>query len=320
MFSSKPKLTKEYIESHISNEEIFERYTGESVRFKKLYLSKLRTDRSPTCSYYTKGNKLRLKDNAGFFDGDCYEFVCKLYNCTFIEALEIIANDFNIVYSDNVRKPVSNINYEEKETVIKVKWRKFDSEDVEYWENHGISTRTLKKYKVGAITQVWINNELSYLYNPNDRAYGYWFNDKFKIYFPFRTIYRFLSNYSGLQGYDQLPASGDLLIITKSMKDVMLLDELGYNSVSTASENTMLTLEQFTDLSSRFKTIISLYDFDLAGVKGANKLKKTYGIKAAFFLNGRFGSVKSGKDITDIYFETRDKTKVICLLRTSISL
>lgn len=83
---------------------------------------------------------------------------------------------------------------------------------------------------------------------------------------------------NNIQGYAQLPENGDLLIITKSLKDVMTLYSLGYTAVSANSENTLIPLKVMNDLKQRFKRVIVFYDNDPSGKKGALDMHKTYDV------------------------------------------
>lgn len=70
---------------------------------------------------------------------------------------------------------------------------------------------------------------------------------------------RFLTNWkaSQIQGAKQLPKEGgDLLIIQKSMKDVMCLYELGIVAIAPNSENLFLSDTQLDKVKSKFKRII----------------------------------------------------------------
>ena len=73
--------------------------------------------------------------------------------------------------------------------------------------------------------------------------YAYKVFDKFKIYRPLASKYtKWRTNLttSDVQGLAQIPEKGDLLIITKSLKDVMVLYEMGYTAISAASETTFI--------------------------------------------------------------------------------
>lgn len=53
-------------------------------------------------------------------------------------------------------------------------------------------------------------------------------------------------------------SKGDILFITKSMKDVMCLHEMGIPAVSPSSESTFLPKDVLEQLKTRFKRIIIL--------------------------------------------------------------
>ena len=83
-----------------------------------------------------------------------------------------------------------------------------------------------------------------------------------------------------IQGSKQLPKSGEYIVITKSLKDVMALHEFGITAVAPNSENIFLTEAQYKKLKLRFNVIYLLYDRDLPGVRSANKIRKKFpGIK-----------------------------------------
>lgn len=60
-----------------------------------------------------------------------------------------------------------------------------------------------------------------------------------------------------IQGARQISKDGDdLLIVQKSMKDVMLLYEFGVQSIAPMSENTSLSEKVIEKLKTKFKRII----------------------------------------------------------------
>lgn len=73
-----------------------------------------------------------------------------------------------------------------------------------------------------------------------------------------------------------LPESGDYLVITKSLKDVMCLYEFGIPAIAPCSENLFLTEAQYNRLKIRFKEIYLLYDNDIAGIHATNKIRKQF--------------------------------------------
>lgn len=82
------------------------------------------------------------------------------------------------------------------------------------------------------------------------------------------------------------------------MKDVMLLRELGYDSMAIHGENHKFN-EDFIRHIKKYRTnIISLYDRDNAGILGAKYLWKNYKIKP-YFIPKKYNT----KDISDLYKE-----------------
>lgn len=307
MFELIPEFTIEYVLNRISQEEIFERYVGiDKISMRGMYCSPLRDDKSPTCSFRYIGKKLIFKDWSGHFSGDCFDLVKHKYSCSLYEAIKIIMSDFGLIKHSIglVRPEIKNkqVTSKQQNKELKVTWGKYKQKDFEYWNKQGISKETLYYYKVCPVQNIWVDDKLIYSYNDKDVGYGYWFDTgKMKIYFPKRESSRFLGNTNVLQGYNQLPEKGDILIITKSLKDVMFFYECGIAAIAPQTESTILTKKQFKELKKRFTKIYINYDFDYAGVKSINKARKLYSVIPLIFTNGRFKTKKyEGKDITDI--------------------
>ena len=105
---------------------------------------------------------------------------------------------------------------------------------------------------------------------------------------------------SDLQGLSQLPDSGDTLVITKSLKDVMCLDIWGIPAIAPASESCVIPADIADNLNDRFARIYILYDFDRTGISFANKHRKLYGFMPLFFTNGKFDTFDyKAKDLSD---------------------
>jgi hypothetical protein len=302
MYELSPDLTKDYIFSQVSQEEVFERYLGVKVQTKKHFVNPLRNDNRVTCKFKYFGNDLIFSDFSGWFSGDCIKFVMFLFGVNYYKALELIKDDFSLTGSSFIEYEVKEIKKPKEKAKFNIKHRNYNRYDAAYWKSYGISSKTLKTFHVKAVKSVTIEgSNFRYFYNRNDPAYVYYFNkDEVKIYFPNRKEFRFLSNTTLIQGYNQLPKYGDLLIITKSLKDVMCLYELGYNSIAFQNEVVIPDKDIIEEFKKRFKKIILFYDFDLTGIRTSNRIKKIYNITPIFLTNGRFGSIDYGaKDISD---------------------
>ena len=287
--SLKPKITKDFILSKVNQESIMQHYTGNDVTSKKLVTSCLRSDNHVTVGYYkSKSGILYMHDFATNEHLDCWNVVMRLYNCSFYKALNIIANDFGL--SDtNVVPTKINIIPEIKETessIIQVQIKDFTDRELEWWKSFGISKKTLKKYHIFSVQHVFLNGELKFTSSEQCPIYGYYFGkDKnkkefWKIYFPMNKNkgIRFINNLPKkiLQGYHQLPKNGDLLVITKSMKDLCAMYEFNIPAVSTASESTFISDKQLEEFKSRFKHIIVIFDSDRPGRHNMWLIRKKY--------------------------------------------
>ena len=299
----KPKITKEYLFSKgINQESIMQFYTGIDVNSKKLHLSPFRSDSHVTVGLYkSKSGILYLHDFATNEHINCFQAVMKKYNCNYYEALEIIAQDFRLIdynnYSrkDTIKKPIIIPEIKESETSrIQCQIKDFTKEELEWWKSFGISKKTLKKYHVFSLQHVFLNGQLKFTSSEQCPIYGYYFGkDKngrelWKIYLPFNKEkgIRFINNLSKkiLQGYHQLPKTGDLLVITKSMKDLCAMYEFGISAVSTASESTFISDKQLEEFKSRFKHIIVIFDSDRPGKHNMWLIRKKYPELNYYFL------------------------------------
>lgn len=118
-FVLEPTITKELLLNRLSEESIMEHYLGVQVR-KGLFISPLRKDTRPTCSFYrsNKTGRLIFKDFGTDFSGDFVTVVMHKFCCSYGKALQTIANDFGIVSNKHltVNQPLiqySNTKFEE---------------------------------------------------------------------------------------------------------------------------------------------------------------------------------------------------------------
>ena len=294
--SLKPKITKDFILSKINQESIMQYYTGLDVSSKKLMLSPFRVDNHFTVSFYkSKSDILYLHDFATNEHINCFQAVMKKFGVNFYEALDIIAKDFGLIEGNNDLK-VKPLNIQPlKETEssrIQVQIKNYSNEELEWWKQFGISIKTLKKFHVFSIEHVFLNGELKFSSSKQCPIYGYYFGkdkngiEKWKIYFPLKTEYRFLNNLSKkvLQGYHQLPKSGKLLVITKSMKDLMAMYEFGIPAVSPNSETLFIDDKKLEEFKKRFKHILVIYDQDRPGKHNMWLIRKQYPELNYYFL------------------------------------
>ena len=253
------KLTKNYILSKVDQITIFSTYfnipidtiqycidTGEFI------VSPIRSDLHPTCGFrYDNKGKLKFKDFAGYFWGDCFDavayIVSKMKNITidiskkedFFNVLRHITFTFKDIFYGNEKDPL--ISNTIKETIEKIKREKpvielvirnWNKSDENYWKQFNVDLQTLNINFIYPIEQYYINRKINpepkYFYSENDPCYGYILGkDKngtynIKLYFPNRrkSTTRFITNCNHLEGIYQLERNDyDIIILTKSTKD-----------------------------------------------------------------------------------------------------
>lgn len=290
-------ITLDWILSKVTEYDIYAKYIGQ-FKVGMIYNSPFRKDKNPSFGiYYSKRTKqLLFKDHGTGECGNVIKFVSLFTGKTeYNDILSDIVDKLNIT---NNTKLVSSKQYIlPTETVIGVVRQEFTDVDINYWKQFNISINTLKKFNVNSIKYYLCNGIVKGTYKRENPMYAYKVYNNFKIYRPLADKYtkwrNNLTDYD-IQGYEQLPQKGDILFITKSMKDVMCLHEMGYPAVSPSSESTFLPKDVLEQLKTRFKRIIILFDRDVAGVKRSRKLSRETGLEA-MFINKKF----KAKDVSD---------------------
>ena len=325
-FSFQPKITKELILSRFSEEQLMEYYLHISVK-KGLFRSPLRKDKQPTCSFYrNKSGTLIFKDFATGQHLNVFDVVQSIFKCNYFESLRIIANDFGIVRDSALRKNPGKINLnpikiKDKEiSKIQIEVQEFTDSELKWWGKYGISKDILKRFDVYSCKHVFLNDQLFAESQQHCPIFGYYGKkyqglELWRCYFPKRTSFRFITNWPSkkIQGYDQLPKKGKLLVITKSMKDSMCLYSCGITACAPNSENLFIPDKVLEDLKNRFKNIVVLYDNDRPGLYNMAKIRKEHPELTYVFIPKKYGS----KDISDFY-KDHGRKETLNLIKTFI--
>lgn len=290
-------ITLDYILSKVTEYDIYARYLGQfKVGF--IYNSPFRKDKNPSFGIFRskKTGKLLFKDHGNGECGDVIKFV-ELYTgiTNYNDLLNQIVKDMRIT-NKTVLKSTKESDKSD-ETVIGVVRQDWTEVDKQYWSQFGISLKTLKKYNVSSIKYYLCDGVVKGVYKDSNPMYAYKVYDRFKIYRPLADKYtkwrNNLTEYD-IQGFEQLPNKGELLIITKSLKDVMCLYEMGYNAISPSSESTFLPDDVLQSILKRFKRVLLCFDRDVPGCKNMRKISLKTGLKC-ILVHKKWGA----KDISD---------------------
>ena len=305
------QLTIQEILKCVTEYDIFKYYIGKGFKLGTVR-SPLRKDSQPSFDIYRSPNTVRkilFKDHGTGDSGSCFDLVMQMYNLSFIGALKCIDYDFNLGLNDgplpkrNLTKgyvgKASGVDIDKLQITcsIRVCRREWNaSSDKKFWGSYGVTVAQLRKFNISPVEALKVNNKW-FKFKKDECIYCYHFGDYvYKIYQPYNEEFKWLSNASTdiIQGWKQLPQTGKVVVITKSMKDIVVLDSIGVPSIAPQSEGTIPSVEIISELKERFEIIISNYDYDYRGIVSANRMKKLYDI-TPFMFTPEFGA----KDVSD---------------------
>ncbi len=188
------------------------------------------TNPSLRLSYYN--NKLKMWDYGDIlYRGDIFDLVGIFLNKNTNNGKEFIdICEFILKVAKTKPRPIVN-NTERQTKVITYTLKRFNSIEVDYWEKGNVSKQHLINRGVQPVDKFYINNNYIASSSNDDPIFVYlegW--DKIeivKVYRPFADKkYKFITNNKFLiEGYNDLYPS-DILIITKSKKDRLVLESI----------------------------------------------------------------------------------------------
>lgn len=300
------KITFDWLFDRINQEDVYLQYLG-FCEINRKFTNPLRNDAKADCSFYWYNGVLFFKDFALNKSYTCVSILMQMKQITFSKALDEIYEAFLGGQKSDVT--IVKINREKKTKQykdIQVKIQQFTSMDIEYLKSFGITSELCKKYHVYSLAHYWVDGMLKYAYSTYNPVLGYYFNGRWKLYHYKASDYRFVSNTSheDLQGYDELDWTGDLCVITKSLKDVMLYRRYGINAVAPHSEALSNWKEKIELLQKRFSKVIINFDNDKAGIRATDEVQKLYPLESFY--------IPDEKDLSDYYRKYGDvKTQEI---------
>ena len=303
MYSTRTAITmslKDLLDK-LDDYDIYSYYVGQ-FKIGKLFNSPLRSDdKNPSFAIFKGVNgKLFFKDHGSGEGGNAIKFV-KLYKG--IQTRDELERELLRIVrkmNPNSGNAIRTYSYsvDSGPTDIGIVRQPFTDVDKQYWKQFHISIDTLRKFQVFSIKYFLCNRVVRGTYKETSPMYAYKVDDKFKIYRPLASKYtKWRTNLTNrnVQGLSELPVEGgNLLIITKSLKDVMCLYEMGFNAIAASSETTFIPDDILDSLRHKWKNVIMLYDRDKTGMLESRKYSKQYKLDA-LFVHKRF----KAKDISD---------------------
>lgn len=271
-------MTEDEILEHFDEFTLYCYYLGFEPELRVKYQSPIRTDENPDVSpsfsifenrYVNILREYVWKDSGGQGKGgDIFSLVQHKYHYkTRREAVERVRRDFIFNHKGDALEKVVPIPKEPAD--IRVKTRDFNEVEKSFWNSFGINLIQLYKYKVRSLQYYWyLQSQVKPSFISN-MGFCYSIYDKYQLYFPLqKPEFKFRNDMTEryVPGMQQLKYDQPTLIITKSYKDVMLLDRFGndlyYEVITVRSENTPIPddIQQF--LRGRYRRIVTLFDND----------------------------------------------------------
>ena len=299
-------LSKQAIRDKVEDYAIFSYYIGRSIPLRRAFRSPLHEDRKPSFWVIQVNGVLLFRDFTLNVGGDCFKFVMTLYNEDLYEALKRINRDFQLDLSEKGDISDKRFIYEKPEiedfeyAKINYKPRQWTSLDKEYWQQYRITLPTLIKHCVVPISRFWIDSRI---YQADPIAYAYNISGATKIYQPYSDFLKWRSNQNQnhIFGIETVDPYSEVLIFTKSNKDLMAINECDLESLAPAAEGSLPSEEFFLGLRRRHKHVFLLWDNDFDkkvnyGKKNAMKIISTYPWLINIFIPDRYLS----KDFSDL--------------------
>lgn len=302
------RVTLDNILEKVSPEDIFSFYLKGKVSSSGYYSSPFRKDNRPSASlYYNSAGKLIFKDFGNGFNGDFVDFIKKLYSTNFKGALNIINKEMGLGLAGGVmtykKVGYDPISVKERSNIAVIP-RKFNAyEDKNFWyTKYGITGKTLKSFDVFPAKSVSLNGKTVAYHRPEDPMYAYYFKESnsFKVYRPYNSDYKWMSNVSSMdiQG-SQMFEPNKNLFITSSLKDVMVLHELGFMAIAPQAESNRFC-EKVIEMMNKSLNTILFYDSDKAGIEAAKARKKEFPFLDLMFIPEEY-QVKDPSDFVEEY-------------------
>ena len=308
-------LSKANILDKVNQYDIFKCYCTPFTVLNKSFKSELREDKRPTCSIGKYRNNLLYKDFTEVGTLNCFDYMMKKYNITFIEALQKVNIDFSVglesfIYVGDFHKmsPYKtdfNIkNVAEFVSSIRVCVRNWNIQDKAFWNGKYYLTSTiLRQFEIYPLSGFYINGAYT---ECGSAVYGYYFGrsidgqELWKIYQPYAdkdSKWRTNCTDNIIQGLKQLPETGELLLITKSLKDVVVLNSCQFSAIAPQAESNNINPLLIESLKKRFKTVLLLYDNDNPGIKASEKISQEHDLKTIFMPD----TSKDASDFIELY-------------------
>jgi DNA primase len=260
-----------------------EKLTGQDIKIKSLFNP---TERTPSFVVFNTNGGYLYKDFSSGNGGSPVKMVMELYGLDYGAAVNKIVKDYREYLNTGTTDDIRTFKKMAKYKIVDFAKRSWTKGDAKFWTQFGIDSDTLSHYNVYPVGDYTMEKEedgdVKRLSITGSNLYAYTRIDGtvYKMYQPMNTDYKFLKAKNYIQGTDQLKFEKPNLIICSSLKDIMSLSKFGFNAefVAPDSENTIIPPGAISMYRVKYKSIVTLFDYDSAGMKAAEKFTQTYDI------------------------------------------
>ena len=275
----------------ITEYDIFRWYMPDkSWKLNRVTYSPYRNESNPSFIIGNKNGNLSFIDFADTSRrGDCFEFVKTLHNLSSMDdVLKLIDRDFHLgiasgVVTEEYKKIVSEYKQPEdlgkRYSLIQVITRKFNNDELEYWNSYHQSLQDLRDNNVYAIKKVFLNKSL-FAIKENELTFGYFYDGHWKIYRPFADKkVKWVPNNVPITAMDGKADIKDCKVafINKSKKDYMVMKKLFPCSCAVQNEGLgCFSAENVEYLRANSEKQILSFDSDVTGVQNSQQITKLF--------------------------------------------
>jgi len=276
--------------SEINDYSIYSSFIGREIKYGEFIQSPLRTDNRPSFNIYLARDpkwdgQILFKDYSGP-SGNVFQFVSNwamyhenVYIYTADEVVNYIRIKLNLAEGVTSRVAAPIVTESKFYNVSLYEW--YTKKHVEFLSDLGINLDLAHNTYLVRACEFLMNEHQQVLQNFRGTVtFAYVIFDKFKLYQPYEENFLKFFNHcpaNYMQGYQQCKGAGqDTLIITKAMKDILVVQshtKRWYDIVAPHGEGYNMSNE-WVAWYLTYPRIVLMYDPDLAGIAGMNKLKR----------------------------------------------
>lgn len=289
------QITPSQILQKISQEKIIEFVLQDALQetynIRRTYRSPFREDKKAGCRF-----EIRPDGTILFIDfvekllgrptkthRSCFNMVMDYYELTIRGACQLICQRFNLStnykdYQTTVKNNFDSDKIEEVRLDITFTKRDVIRPDKVFWNQFQIDTKEIIVDRVYPSSSFTLHKygQKPKLIIPRYICYAIDFLHSVKMYQPYNPQYKWITNCTedDIGNIDNLPATGDKLIIQKSYKDHKVTRNLiGGNVIWLHNEGCVPSIHILQNLLSRFKSIVIFFDNDIGGRTAAKSLQ-----------------------------------------------